>query len=41
MAKINEVYPARRSESARTLPVCAAGQCALLSRSFHGMEPAP
>jgi hypothetical protein len=56
MVRMNEVYPARRSESARTPPVslrssfawtfagnaiCAAGQWAILRRSFHPMEPAP
>jgi hypothetical protein len=56
MVRMNEVYPARRSESAHTLPVslrssfawtlggnaiCAAGQRAILNRSFHPMEPAP
>jgi hypothetical protein len=56
MARIDEVFPACRSESARTPPVslrssfawtftgnaiCAAWQWALLSRSFHRVEPAP
>ena len=55
MVRMNEVFPARRSESARTLPVSlhssfartftanairAAEHCAILSRAFHGLEPA-
>ena len=43
MARMNEVYPARRRESARTPAgnaICAAWQWALLSRSFHRVEPA-